>query len=52
MARKYIRIALSPDDEIAFFEAKAKDEVTTAIAMTDSQYALGLIRHHINKKGR
>jgi hypothetical protein len=48
--RKYIRIALSADDEIAFSKAKSNAEVKTAIVMSDSQYALSLIRYHISRK--
>jgi hypothetical protein len=43
-ARKYIRIALTPEDEAAFQAAKAAAEAATGVSMSDSQYALGLIR--------
>jgi hypothetical protein len=42
--RKYIRIALTPDDEAEFQAAKAKVETKTSIAMSDSMYALSVIR--------
>lgn len=42
--RKYIRIALSAEDEAAMAQAKARAEHETGIAMTDSMFALMLIR--------
>lgn len=42
--RKYIRIALSPDDEVAFRQAKKETEAVTGISMSDSMYALSVIR--------
>jgi hypothetical protein len=47
--RKYIRIALTQDDEAAFAEAKAKAEAESKLAMSDSAYALSLIRWAIAK---
>jgi len=42
--RKYIRIALTPSDEAAFAKAKAEAEAESKLAMSDSAYALSLIR--------
>lgn len=47
--RKYIRIALSSEDEEAFSRAKAEVEAATGISMTDSMFALSVLRRHINK---
>ena len=44
MARKYIRIALSQDDEAALAKAKAKAENDTGIAMSDSMFVLSVLR--------
>lgn len=46
-SRKHIRIALTPDDEAAFQAAKEAVEAATGIAMSDSMFALSLIRHAI-----
>jgi len=45
--RKYIRIALTPKDEIELKKAKAKSENLTGIVMSDSMYALSVIRKNI-----
>jgi hypothetical protein len=50
--RKYIRIALTQDDEAAFANAKADAETKSGIAMSDSMFALSVIRHAINKSLR
>jgi hypothetical protein len=42
--RKYIRIALTPDDEAAFLAAKSKVEDANRLVMTDASFALSLIR--------
>jgi hypothetical protein len=47
--RKYIRIALTPDDEAVFAQAKTKAEAESKLAMSDSAYALSLIRWAIAK---
>jgi hypothetical protein len=47
--RKYIRIALTPEDEAAFSAAKAKAEAESKLAMSDSAYALSLIRWAVSK---
>jgi hypothetical protein len=49
MMRKYIRIALTPEDEEAFLDAKAKAEDAAKIVMSDSSYALSLIRWALSK---
>lgn len=49
-ARKYIRIALSQDDVAALAKAKAKAENDTGIAMSDSMFALSVIRQVIKPK--
>ena len=48
--RKYIRIALTPDDEVVFQQAKKETEVATGIAMSDSMYALSVIRQSLAAK--
>jgi hypothetical protein len=50
--RKYIRIALSQDDEAAFAKAKAKVESDTGIAMSDSMFALSVLRKAIEGQSR
>lgn len=47
--RKYIRIALTDDDETALAMAKSEAEAATGIAMTDSMFVLSVLRKHINK---
>lgn len=47
--RKYIRIALSAEDLDAFNRAKAKAEASTMVAMSDSLFALSIIRKAIAK---
>lgn len=42
--RKYIRIALSEDDETDLAKAKAKAESDTGIAMSDSMFVLSVLR--------
>jgi len=49
-ARKHIRIALTPDDESAFQVAKEAAEAATGIQMSDSMFALSLIRHAIKPR--
>lgn len=48
--RKYIRIALTESDEKAFIAAKAAAEDATGIAMSDSLFALSVIRQAIKPK--
>lgn len=45
--RKYIRIALTPDDVDLFSEAKGQWEKKTGVSVSDSMFALGIIRHRI-----
>lgn len=45
--RKYIRIALTPGDEADFREAKKAVEAATGIEMSDSMFALSIIRHDL-----
>lgn len=47
--RKYIRIALSADDEVDFLAAKQKVEDASKVAMTDANFALSLIRWSLAK---
>lgn len=47
--RKYIRIALSDEDGQALAKAKAQAERDTGIAMSDSMFALSVIRHAIKR---
>ena len=51
-ARKYIRIALTPDDEAALQAAKSKAEDETGIYMSDSMFALSVIRQAIKERSR
>lgn len=48
-ARKYIRIALSADDEQSLAKAKAQVERDTGVAMSDSMFALSVIRQAIKR---
>jgi hypothetical protein len=45
--RKSIRISLTPDDEADFKEAKKAVEAQTGIAMSDSMFALSVIRRDL-----
>lgn len=45
--RKYIRIALTHDDESVFYEAKKEMEALTGVQMSDSMYALSMIRQSL-----
>jgi hypothetical protein len=47
--RKYIRIALSSDDEDAFDKAKSKAEAASGVTLSDSAFSLGVIRKAIHK---
>lgn len=49
-ARKYIRIGLSADDDAAFAKAKAQAEAQAGITLSDSLYALSVIRQAIKAK--
>ena len=51
-ARKYIRIALTPDDEAALQAAKSKAEAEAGIAMSDSMFVLSVIRHALKERSR
>lgn len=42
--RKYVRIALSENDEALFAAAKEKAEAQTGITMSDSMFALSVLR--------
>jgi hypothetical protein len=48
--RKYIRIALTPDDAYLFEKTKTEMQKRTGVAMSDSAYALGIIRQQIEQK--
>jgi len=50
--RKYIRIALTPDDEAALQSAKSKAEAETGIAMSDSIFVLSVIRQTLKERSR
>ena len=50
--RKYIRIALTPDDEAALQAAKSRAEAETGIAMSDSMFVLSVIRHALKNWSR
>ena len=47
--RKYIRIALSEDDAKAFAARKDQTEQDTGVDMSDSLFALSLIRHALKR---
>lgn len=51
-ARKYIRIALSPDDEAALARAKGQVEAQTGIAMSDSLFVLSVLRQALKDRSR
>jgi len=51
-SRKYIRIALTPDDEAALQAAKSKAEAETGIVMSDSMFVLSVIRHALKNWSR
>lgn len=46
-ARKYIRIALSQDDDADLAKAKKKAEKATGISMSDSMFCLSVLRQAI-----
>jgi len=48
--KRYIRIALTEDDMIAFTAAKKKAEADSKISMSDSMFALSVIRHAIQEQ--
>lgn len=48
--RKYIRIALTPSDVELFDKSKATMQKQTGVAMSDSAYALGVIRQQIEQQ--
>ena len=50
--RKYIRIALTPDDEAALQSAKSRAEAETGISMSDSMFVLSVIRHALKNWSR
>lgn len=50
MKRKYIRIALSDDDLNAFIKAKDEVENISGITLSESLFALSLIRKAIHKR--
>jgi hypothetical protein len=49
--RKYIRIALTPEDEQLFRAAKSLTEDRAGVTMSDSMYALSVIRSFIRQAG-
>ena len=50
-SRKYIRIALRPEDEKALADAKARAEEQSGIAMSDSMFVLSTLRHALKNWG-
>jgi len=50
--RKYIRLALNEEDKKAFEAAKEEAENATGIAMSDSMFALGVIRQLLKQRSR
>lgn len=46
--RKYIRIALTPEDVDMFGKAKASWQRKSGVAMSDSMFALSIIRQRID----
>jgi len=51
-SRKSIRIALTPEDLDAFEAAKNAAEEGTGIQMSDSMFALSVIRHALKQRSR
>jgi len=49
-ARKYIRIALTEDDQESFERAKEEKENATGVSMSDSMFALSVIRFAIKRR--
>lgn len=47
--RKYIRIALSESDHAKMLEAKEKAENSIGVSLSESLFALSLIRQAISK---
>lgn len=47
MARKYVRIALTEGDKAQFSAAKSKAEQAVGMVMSDSMYALMVLRKAI-----
>lgn len=45
--RKYIRIALTDEDEAMLNSVKAKVEAETGLAMTDAQFVLSVLRQRL-----
>lgn len=50
--RKYIRIALTEEDLAAFASAKEEMENATGVAMSDSMFALSVIRQALKQRSR
>lgn len=48
--RKYIRIGLSQDDQVALALAKDQAEMATGIAMSDSMFCLSVLRRAIKEQ--
>lgn len=51
-ARKYIRIALTEDDMAMFEQVKYEVEETTGVSLSDSNFALSVIRQSLKKKSK
>lgn len=51
-ARKYIRIALTQEDQKALQDAKEETENATGVAMSDSMFALSVIRQALKQRSR
>lgn len=47
--RKYIRIALSEEDEQALQSAKAEFEASSGLSMSDSMFVLSILRKAVCK---
>lgn len=52
MGRKYIRLALTPDDEASLAQAKDQAERQTGIAMSDSMFLLSVLRQALKDRFR
>lgn len=50
--RKYVRIALSEDDMVLFEKVKLQAEQSTGIALSDSNFALSVIRQALKERSR
>lgn len=50
--RKHIRIGLSKEDAKRLEQAKAIAEHASGVSMSNSMFALGVLRHHFDKVDR